>query len=332
MGCLKLYQDREGLEKSSVFFRETLGKKGGQEKNRVNYYPFGFVMNSYTSNGEKYRFGYQGDFAEDDTEETGFNHFEARQYDPRIGRWMVVDPYRQFASPYIGMGNNPIYFVDPDGGCVDENGNIIADCNGGESNYNGFHTVVVGDMNWDDVVPNGSKIQPGSTADFVFMSGLTSIERAFVQNPSLNSGTERWSWTIPYQKPYWFNGSGVGVNGMTPLGGVSFSFDRIQTSDGNNDLYVNVSYGLGLDVSAEVHGIRYRSTNGDPLTSSQITGFGFHYGLGMGSVSGTQSHSLSFANGGFREVGRGTQLGLGAGVTAGHAAAGYTLNFSKLFR
>ena len=115
MGCLKLYQDREGLEKSSVFFRETLGKKGGQEKNRVNYYPFGFVMNSYTSNGEKYRFGYQGDFAEDDTEETGFNHFEARQYDPRIGRWMVVDPYRQFASPYIGMGNNPINGVDPDG-------------------------------------------------------------------------------------------------------------------------------------------------------------------------------------------------------------------------
>jgi RHS repeat-associated protein len=60
----------------------------------------------------KYRYGYQGDFAEDDTDETGFNHFELREYDPVIGRWMNVDPARQFASGYIGMGNNPLNNVD----------------------------------------------------------------------------------------------------------------------------------------------------------------------------------------------------------------------------
>ena len=39
-----------------------------------------------------------------------------RQWDGRIGRWMSTDPKHQYASPYLGMGNNPINVVDPDGG------------------------------------------------------------------------------------------------------------------------------------------------------------------------------------------------------------------------
>ncbi len=62
-----------------------------------------------------YRFGYQGQFAEKD-QETGLNHFELREYDTRICRWMAPDPYGQYYSPYIGMGNNPVCGVDPDGG------------------------------------------------------------------------------------------------------------------------------------------------------------------------------------------------------------------------
>ncbi len=67
----------------------------------------------------KYRFGYQGQFAEKD-EETGWNHFELREYDPVIGRWTAVDPKRQFFSPYVGMGNSPISGGDPDGGGVND--------------------------------------------------------------------------------------------------------------------------------------------------------------------------------------------------------------------
>jgi RHS repeat-associated protein len=62
-----------------------------------------------------YRFGYQGQFAEDETEETGYNSFEARLYDARIGRWTTIDPAGQFYSPYLGMGNNPLLGIDPDG-------------------------------------------------------------------------------------------------------------------------------------------------------------------------------------------------------------------------
>jgi hypothetical protein len=41
------------------------------------------------------------------------------------------DPYGQYASPYLGMGNNPIGMIDPDGGQADwhkdKDGNLVAD-------------------------------------------------------------------------------------------------------------------------------------------------------------------------------------------------------------
>ncbi|NBC83067.1 MAG: hypothetical protein GVY19_06755 [Bacteroidetes bacterium] len=69
--------------------------------------------------GDMYRYGYQGQFAEDETEETGYNSFEARMFDAKIGRWTTMDPYAQYYSPYLSMGNNPISSIDPDGGLDD---------------------------------------------------------------------------------------------------------------------------------------------------------------------------------------------------------------------
>jgi len=82
----------------------------------TDYYPFGSVLRQYKlNNTEEYRFGYQGQFAEED-DETGWNSFELRNYDAVVGRWTSTDPAGQFASPYLGMGNNPVSGVDPDGG------------------------------------------------------------------------------------------------------------------------------------------------------------------------------------------------------------------------
>jgi hypothetical protein len=33
-----------------------------------------------------------------------------------MARWLSADPYGQFSSPYIGMGNNPVVQIDADGG------------------------------------------------------------------------------------------------------------------------------------------------------------------------------------------------------------------------
>ncbi len=81
-----------------------------------DYYPFGLAINDRQIDRERYRFGYQGQFAEKD-EEMGWSHFELREYDPVIGRWMVPDPMRVGASQYNAMGNNPANMTDPDGGC-----------------------------------------------------------------------------------------------------------------------------------------------------------------------------------------------------------------------
>ncbi|MDA3616854.1 RHS repeat-associated core domain-containing protein [Polluticaenibacter yanchengensis] len=46
----------------------------------------------------------------------GWLDFELRSYDPQIGRFLQADPYGQFASGYVGMGNDPVNGVDPSGG------------------------------------------------------------------------------------------------------------------------------------------------------------------------------------------------------------------------
>ncbi len=66
---------------------------------------------------------------------------EFRQYDPRLGRWTVVDPMaheREWLSPYNFVQNNPITRVDPTGALDDEfdkNGKKISDLGGDKVNF-----------------------------------------------------------------------------------------------------------------------------------------------------------------------------------------------------
>jgi RHS repeat-associated protein len=95
----------------------------------TDYGAWGDVIREQKSDLASYRYGYQGQFAEKD-EETGWSHFELREYDPVVGRWTAVDPKRIGFSPYVGMGNDPVNMVDPDGGGPwkpDENGNLVAE-------------------------------------------------------------------------------------------------------------------------------------------------------------------------------------------------------------
>lgn len=77
-------------------------------------YHFGMPMPGRTMSGaEGYRYAFQG---QEKDPETGKEAFELRLWDSRIGRWLTTDPYGQYSSPYLGMGNNPISRIDPNGG------------------------------------------------------------------------------------------------------------------------------------------------------------------------------------------------------------------------
>lgn len=87
-----------------------------------HYYPYGEKIAdlSWARQGiRKYRHGYQGQYSYED-EETGYNSFELRLYSAKYGRWLSADPKKQYNSPYVSFGNNPVYRVDPDGGSDDD--------------------------------------------------------------------------------------------------------------------------------------------------------------------------------------------------------------------
>ena len=122
MGCKRLKFFEEPF--FEVVHRKNLGKTS---KKRIDYYPFGMPMPNRNLEGD-YRYKYQG---QEKDSETGKEAFELRLWDSRIGRWLTTDPARQYFSPYLGMGNNPINMVDPDGAKAlwkpDADGNLIAE-------------------------------------------------------------------------------------------------------------------------------------------------------------------------------------------------------------
>jgi RHS repeat-associated protein len=77
-------------------------------------------ISSRTSNSDNYRFGYNCMESDDETKGSGNSYTtEFRQYDPRIGRWLSLDPvFQPHQSPFCGMDNNPIFYSDPKGDYV----------------------------------------------------------------------------------------------------------------------------------------------------------------------------------------------------------------------
>jgi RHS repeat-associated protein len=93
--------------------RAVVQKGNSQPISVTDYYPFGEQLPSRTKGNDLYRYAFQGQELD---KETGMEAFQLRLWDGRIGRWLSTDPYGQYASPYLGMGNNPISSIDPDGG------------------------------------------------------------------------------------------------------------------------------------------------------------------------------------------------------------------------
>ncbi|MBK9732878.1 MAG: RHS repeat-associated core domain-containing protein [Chitinophagaceae bacterium] len=97
-----------------------------------DYHPGGMVMPDRNFSNENYRFGFNGKPKDDEINGSGDSYdYGYRIYDPRIARFLSVDPLSKgypFYSPYQFAGNTPIAAVDVDGleptTIIDKNGNL----------------------------------------------------------------------------------------------------------------------------------------------------------------------------------------------------------------
>lgn len=99
---------------STMLVYGTTGTASGPElKHAYDYRSFGEQID-LTKRNDKVTENFTGKEKDDETE---LNYFGARYLDPMLGMWISVDAKRQFASPYLYVGNgyNPINGVDGDG-------------------------------------------------------------------------------------------------------------------------------------------------------------------------------------------------------------------------
>ena len=107
-----------------VYGADSQGK--AVELQEDHYYPYGMTMsglsivsslaNNYKYQGKEYQpEGFDTDGNSTLDTYLAWSDFDARFFDLQLGRWHVPDPANQYASPYVGMCNNPANRVDPDG-------------------------------------------------------------------------------------------------------------------------------------------------------------------------------------------------------------------------
>ncbi|NGX85381.1 RHS repeat-associated core domain-containing protein [Aequorivita sp. KMM 9714] len=150
-----------------------------------------------------YRYAYQG---QEKDAETGMEAFEARLWDARIGRWLTVDPAGEFFSPYLGMGNNPISTVDPDGRCTKcpNNGNT------GDIFNEGGYTFTMGEDGvwWSDAYFNdyGTTVTGSSSSKGGLLSQIGGVGVKMAPTIGELSGFEHTMAEIDLNLPWLFGG------------------------------------------------------------------------------------------------------------------------------
>lgn len=86
----------------------------------TDYYPFGSIMPGRSFTSQSYNYGFNGMLKDNEITgvEGGHLDFGARIYDSRLGIWLSLDPLMKKypnLSPFNGMANNPISYIDKDG-------------------------------------------------------------------------------------------------------------------------------------------------------------------------------------------------------------------------
>ncbi|WP_418498944.1 RHS repeat domain-containing protein [Flagellimonas sp.] len=184
-GNVATYQITDNLGNVRAIFQKSGSSTTNENHN--DYYPFGMLMPQRNSiDANNYRYAYQG---QEKDPETGKEAFELRLWDGRIGRWLSPDPYGEFISPYLGMGNNPIFFTDLDGGCT----TCPKNANEGDTyNHSDYDNPLTFDgKNWLDSAGNlaldGFTGTPSTNYGFIGV-GLAIASEATISSSALASG------------------------------------------------------------------------------------------------------------------------------------------------
>ncbi|MFM9988584.1 RHS repeat-associated core domain-containing protein [Flavobacterium sp.] len=84
-----------------------------------DYYPFGSLVPNRHGSSTAYRYGFNGKEKDDELKGEGNAiDYEKRFYDPRVGRFLSIDPLEKkfpWYTPYQFAGNTPIQAIDLDG-------------------------------------------------------------------------------------------------------------------------------------------------------------------------------------------------------------------------
>jgi len=235
------------------------------------------------SGGSEYRYGFNDmeEINEFNNSNSIYNS-EYRQYDGRLGKWMSIDPLVQkfpWQSPYVGMDNNPIFLMDPNGDSTFVN-----------KNSNGTYSVIGGNLDGDH---NGIFIQKadGSIGEMI---GYSVTPESFYCSDCDVLEKDKWMGTINttdqsgrnflnnYQKNY----PGLLKYIGNAEGGEKYDFKR--TNGGDESIYnVESDYYRGMPLMSTVNNQRV-------FASARDVG-----NIGAGLTAGLSGMSWGIARFGF---------------------------------
>ena len=196
----------------------------------------------------RYRYGYQGSEMDNEVKGSGNSYTtEFRQLDPRLGRWLSIDPKATsmpWQSPYCSMDNNPIWFNDPLGDST-----FVTKL--GDGKYKVIGGNLAGDHNGIFVRNEDNSIGE--------MIGYSLTPQSFY-NPDKANESERWMGTIDvndqsgraFMNDIQINFPGDAKYIANATGGKKYDFKR--TNGGDNVLYdTDEEYYRGMPVMKPIH-------------------------------------------------------------------------------